>query len=369
MQALRILSGVFALTPIHYFGRLDGGGRERRRNDPLQLLVHDQPNGFQTAFEFWELYMGDLMLTGNWYAYVSRAPDGSPVALTRLKPGSVKIVEYFDRASGMTVFFDATLPDATAGRFPGREILHVRGLSRDGVVGLNPMAYMRDAFGNAIATGQHAGKYFGDGAKPKVVLTTTQKVDPMTRQAIKADWKATHGGLDGDAVAVMDNDLKPTFLSHDNQESQFVETRQFEVGELARIWGVPPHLIFDLSRATFSNIEQQSLEFVMYHLGPHYARLAQTLTRVFAPDDAFFEHQTDALVKADLQTRTEAYSRQRQNGTVNANEVRAFDNLAPLDGDAGTEYWRPANMTLAGTPVANPAAPAAEKDIPQEGTP
>jgi HK97 family phage portal protein len=362
MQALRVLAGVFAATPIQYFARSGDQVREARSDDPLHTLMRDQPNSVDTAFEFWELYLGDLMLTGNFFAWISRDGAGRPVALTRLKPGSVHIAEYFDRAEGYTFFFDATLPDGSGGRFPARDVFHVRGMTRDGIYGLNPMQYMRDAFGSAIATGRHASRYFGKNAKPEVVLTTKEKTDPETRKAIKQDWKQFEG-LDGESTAVLDQDLKPFFMDRDNQASQFIETRQFEVGELARIWGVPPHLIFELSRATFGNIEHQSLEFVTYHLGPHYKRLNQALTRAFAAPGHYFDHLTDDLVRADIKARMEAAWIERQMGTANANELRARTNRAPISGSAGTEYWRPGNMTLAGSPA--PQGPQAATAKPQ----
>lgn len=355
MQALRVLSGVFAATPRHYYRR-DADGRTRLPEDAMSRLIHDAPNSYQTAFEFWELYKQDLLLAGNFYAYVSRDFRGQPVALTRLKPWTVKVAEYFDRSEGYTLFYDATLPDGSSGRFPAREILHVRGMSRDGLVGMNPLRYMRDAFGGAIATADYAARYFESGARPSVVLTTEQRTSPEVRQEMRADWKRLYGGLDGEKVAVLDQGVKPEFLSHDNQESQFVETRQFQVVDIARAWGVPPHLVFELSRATFSNIEQQSLEFITYHLGPHYARLEQALTRAFAAPGHYFEHLTDALVRGDLKSRMEAYWMQRQMGMVSADELRARENMNGIGGAAGGERWRPSNMTIAGTPI-EPAAP------------
>lgn len=355
MQALRVLSGVFAATPRHYYRR-EESGRTRLSDDPMARLIHDAPNGYQSAYDFFELYLQDLLLAGNFFAYVSRDFRGQPVALTRLKPWTVKVAEYFDRTEGYTLFYDATLPDGSSGRFPAREILHVRGMSRDGLVGLNPLQYMRDAFGGAIATADYAARYFQSGARPSVVLTTEKQTSPETRESMRADWKRLYHGVDGEKVAVLDQGLKPEFLSHDNQESQFIETRTFQVVDIARAWGVPPHLVFELSRATFSNIEQQSLEFITFHLGPHYVRLEQALTRAFAAPGHYFEHLTDALVRGDLKSRMEAYWYQRQMGMVSADELRARENMNGIGGEAGGERWRPSNMTIAGTPVA-PAAP------------
>jgi HK97 family phage portal protein len=349
MQALRVLTGVFAMTPLIYYRR-DASGRQRASGSPLFALMHDRPNLHQSAFAFKELLFADILLTGNFFAYVSRDGAGRPVALTRLKPWTVVIAETFDRAEGITLFFDATLPDGTRERFPARDIWHVAGMSRDGLAGLNPLAYARDAIGGAIATERFTADFWGNGGRPTTVLTTKGKVDPATKERIRQDWHRLHGP-GGSQTAVLDQDMDVKFASENMEASQFIETRGFQVVDLARIWGVPPHLIFDLSRATFSNIEHQSLEFVTYHLGPHYERVASAATRQFAEAEHYFEHLTDALVKGDLKSRMEAYRLQRDMGVANANEIRRRENEPDIPGDAGTEYWRPMNMGRAGDPV------------------
>lgn len=357
LQALRILSGVFAMTPLHLY-RKAPDGREHLSDAPAELLLSNQANSHQSAFEFFELAMGDLLLTGNFYAYVSRDLRGNPVALTRLKPHSVQVAEFFDRAEGQILFYDATLPDRSHERFPARDIWHVKGFSRDGISGLNPIHFARDALGGAIATADHATRFWNRGGRPSTVLQSEKRIEQADKARVREDWKALYSGLDGEAVAVLDQDLKAQFLSHDMRASQFIETRQFQVVDLARIWGVPPHLIFDLSRSTNNNIEQQSLEFVIYHLGPHYRRFATAATRQFCEAGTYFEHLTDALVRADMKSRMEALWLQRQMGTLNANEIRRMENEKDIPGGAGTEYWRPGNMAIAGQP-APAAAPVA----------
>lgn len=352
LQALRILTGVFAMTPMPYFRRSDAG-RDRVRGGVAELLS-TAPNAHQTGFAFRELMQADLLLSGAFFAYVSRDFAGRPVALTRLKPGAVLIAEHWTRSEGRHLFFDATLPDGSHERFAARDIWHIAGMSRDGLTGLNPVAYARDAFGGAIATADHAARFWGNGARPSTVITAKQKIAPEDRARIKGDWKAVYGGPDGDDIAVVDQDLDVKFLSHDNLSSQYLETRGFQVVELARIWGVPPHLLFDLSRATFSNIEHQGLEFITYHLGPTFARVQQAATQAFAEVDHYFEHMTDALVRGDLKSRMEAYWQERQMGIASANELRARDNLPPIPGDAGSEFWRPGNMMVAGQPAPDP---------------
>jgi len=353
LQALRILTGVFAMTPLHYYQRAETG-RQTVDGLPEGTLFRESPNRHQTPFHFMELLMADIMLSGNFFGYVSRNMRGDPVAITRLKPGSVTIAEYFDRAEGTILFYDATLPDASRERFAARDIFHVAGFSRDGIQGLNPIAYARDALGGAVATSDHAARFWRKGGRPSTVLTTVQKVPEQAKGRIRDDWSRLYNGPDAEAVAVLDQDLKATFLSHDMRASQFIETRAFQVVDLARIWGVPPHLIFDLSKATFGNIEQQSLEFVIYHLGPHYARVGQAVSRTFARPDHYFEHLTDALVKGDIKSRMEAYWLQRQAGMVNGNELRRMENRPDIKGAAGEEYWMPSNMMVAGAPPPPP---------------
>ena len=353
LQALRVLSGVFAMTPLHLYRKTETG-RSPASDDPVETLLARAPNSHQSAFDFFELMMQDMLLAGNFYAYVSRDSRSRPAALTRLKAGSVVVAEYFDRQNGQILFYDATLPDGSSERFPSRDIWHIKGMSRDGLSGLNPIRYARDAIGGAIATSDHAARFWNKGGRPGTVLTGKGKIPAEDKVKMRADWNAIYNGSDPDLVAVLDQDLKAEFLSHDMKASQFLETRQFQVVDLARVWGVPPHLIFDLSQATFSNIEQQSLEFVIYHLGPHYARVAQAATRQFAQNGFYFEHLTDALVRGDLKSRMEAYWLQRQMGIVNANELRRRENQNDIPGDAGTEFWRPSNMARAGQPAEGP---------------
>ena len=368
LQALRVLTGVLAMTPLHYY-RSGPSGRVRADSEGIGHLLLTRPNSYQSAFAWWELFWGDILLTGNFYAYVSRDWRGEPVAFTRLKPAHVLISEHFDRADGYTLFYDATLPDGVRERFSARDIWHVAGFSRDGLNGLNPVAYARDALGGAIATSNHASQFWAKGGRPATVLTSKQKVGPEAKAAMRDDWKRLYGSLDGEAVAVLDQELDAKFLSHDMRASQFIETRQFQVVDLARIWGVPPHLIFDLTRSTNNNIEHQSLEFVTYHLGPHFARLAGAATAAFAAPGHYFEHLVDALVKGDLKSRMEAYWLQRQMAMVNADELRTRENLPTIGGAAGQEYWRPANMSIAGQPPATPPSadpPPAQREDPSD---
>lgn len=357
IQALRILCGVFAMAPLPYYRR-QGDARVRASETALYRLLHDAPNSHQTAFAFKELMMGDLLLAGEFNAFVSRDARGEPVALTRLKVGHCVPAVYFTPSEGETLFFDATLPDGTSARFAARDILRIVGFTRDGIKGLSPLRYAREAFGGIVATDKHAQSFWGQGGALHTAIKVKGRVSPQDKEAIRRDYIATHGE-GGSGVAVFDQDMTAELLTSDKQKQQFLETRQFNVTDLARIWGVPPHLIFDLSRSTNNNIEQQSLEFVLYHMGPHFARVEKAITQQLAAEGHFFEFLTDSLVRGDIKSRMEAYWHQRQMGMVSANELRARDNLPPIPGPAGNTYWRPTNMQDAAAPAPDPSQPPA----------
>lgn len=357
MQAVRILSGVFAMVPMHYC-RQDGRGTHRLTDDALYTLMNGSPNEAQSRYDFREILMGDVLMTGNFYAYVSRDRFMRPVALTRLDPFSVQVLQSFDRASGQTLFYDATLPDGSSGRFAARDIWHVRGMSRNGLQGLNPVAYMRDAFGESIATASYVQNFWRNNGQPPVILSTTGKLGPEERGAIKADWKARFSGVDNAGeVAVLSGGLEPKYMPVSNKDGQLVETRTVQVLDIARAWGVPPHLIFELSKATFGNIEQQSLEFVIYHLGPHFSRVADSATHAFAASGCNFIHDPSDLVKGGFLDRAQGVSALRLAGVNTIDEARSEFGLNPVGGEVGNEIWRPINMGLAGqqpTPPGNP---------------
>ncbi len=360
MQAVRVLTGVFAMTPLIYYRRLPNGGRERATDNPLYTLFHDRP-GHQTPFAFKELLLADILLQGRYGAYISRDLRQRPAAVTRVDPAGIAVAKYFDRREGMTLFYDATLPDGSRERFSGADFWYVPGFTRDGITGLPPIRYMRDALGAALATSDFAARYWRDDARPGLVLSTEQKVTPDDRDKIKRDWKAKFAGNNHD-VAVLDQSLKPVPFTNDNEKSQFIETRAFQVVDVARAFGVPPHLIFELSKATFSNIEHQSLEFVTYHMMPHYERVAQAANITFAEDGHYFEFLPDALLRGDIKTRWEAYKIQREIGVVNGDEIRAAENRNPIGGDAGSEFWRPLNYGRAGDPPPAPARRESETE-------
>jgi HK97 family phage portal protein len=347
-QALRIMTGVFAMTPLLYY-RTGAKGKERAEGHPLYKLFKLAPNPAQTAFAFKETMLADILLSHGSVAYVSRNFRQDPTALTRLDPNTTIVRSHFSRESGSELFFDATLPDGDRGRFDASEVWYVPGFSRDGVAGLHGMTAMRESLGGALATQEYANRFFANGAVVPTVLQSDQKISPEAKAQIKADWKARQAGVaNAHDTAVLDGGLKLQQLATDNEKSQMIETRTFNVFDVARLFGIPPHLLFELSKATFSNIEQQSLEFIIYHMGPHYERVAQSATKSFADDGFYFEFLTDALLKGDVAARWAAYKAAREIGVLNADEIRSRENLNEIGGVSGGAYLWPANFNRAG---------------------
>ncbi|MFT8481107.1 phage portal protein [Gluconobacter oxydans] len=355
MQALRILTGVFAMVPMYYC-RKDGTGTHRLEGDPLYSLMNERPNEAQSHYDFREILLGDVLMTGNFYAYVSRDALMRPSVLTRLDPFGCQPLQTFDRVSGQQMFYDATLPDGSTGRFPARDIWHVRGMGRNGLQGLNPIAFMKEAFGENLATASFVQNYWRNNAQPPTVLSTDKSIKPDERQAIKDDWKSRFSGVENAGeTAVLSNGLKPIYMPVNNKDGQLVETRTMQVLDIARAWGVPPHLLFELSKATFGNIEQQSLEFVIYHLGPHFSRVAASAAHAFAASGCTFVHDPSDLVKGGFLDRAQGIAALRNGGVMSTDEGRAEFGLNPVGGDAGGEIWRPINMGVSGQPSPDPA--------------
>lgn len=369
LHALEILTGVFAMTPMLYYRR-EGDGKTRADGSHLFTLFHDRPNEVQSVFLFKEVLLGDMLMAGGFANFVHRDGMFRPKSLSRLDPRTVHPASHWDRQDGLELFYDARLPDGSSGRFTRTDIWHVPGFSRDGLLGVNRVKLLDDMLGSAVAAGEYARHFWENNAQPATLLTAKGKVNPEDKAKIKFDWKRMFSGArKAGEVAVLDQEMQAETLGATNKDSQFVEVRAFNVVEVARAFGVPPHLLYELSRATFSNIEQQSLEFIMYSMMPHYERVASAATHYFAEPGHFFEFMPDALLKGDVKTRWEAYKAARESGVLSADEIRKKENMQPIGGPAGEERWRPANMAVSGEPNPATAPPPKQKlegDFPDE---
>ncbi len=273
---VRILSEAVASLPLQFYRYTDDGGKEKAVEHPLYFLLHDEPNPEMTSFIFRETVMTHLLLWGNAYSQIIRNGKGEVVALYPLMPDRMKV----DRDEHGRLYYEYTVYDADdvdgrkgtdrvgrTVRIQPHDVLHIPGLGFDGLVGYSPIAMAKNAIGLAIATEEYGSKFFANGAAPSGVLEHPGIIKDSSR--VRESWQATFGGSgNANKVAVLEEGMKYTPISISPEQAQFLETRKFQIDEIARIFRVPPHMIGHLEKSSFNNIEQQSLEFVKYTLDP-----------------------------------------------------------------------------------------------------
>lgn len=368
--SVRILAETIAMLPLVTYRRLAGGGKERAQDHRLYHILHDAGNPEMTSYELRECLVGHLALWGNAYAEIEMSDNG-PLALWPLRPDRMRVTR-----TPAGLLYNYTLPNRTTPvPLPAARILHLRGLSSDGIMGYSPIAMAREAVGLAMATEQYAARWFGNDARPGGVLQHPGKLSQGAQDRIKQSWEESHRGLSNSSrVAVLEEGVTWQSVGLPPEDSQFIQSRRFQVEEIARLFRIPPHLLADLERATFSNIEQMSLEFVMYTLMPWLVSIEQRILQsLFQPgerDTYFAEHLVTGLLRGDTASRYQAYQTGRLNGWLNADDIREMENMNPLPDGEGQDYWMPANMLVAGRPpppAAPPAGPTPTEETPPEG--
>ncbi|MDD4039295.1 MAG: phage portal protein, partial [Sphaerochaeta sp.] len=218
------------------------------------------------------------------------------------------------------------------------DVLHISGLGFDGLVGYSPIAMARNAIGMAIACEEYGAKFFANGASPGGVLEHPGTIrDPAK---VRESWNSVYQGSgNSHRICVLEEGMKFQPIAISNEQAQFLETRKFQINEIARIFRVPPHMVGDLEKSSFSNIEEQSLEFVKYTLGPWVIRWEQALARALFSEAEkprmFFKFNVDGLLRGDYVSRMNGYAVGRQNGWMSANDIRSLEDLDPIPEDEG----------------------------------
>ena len=342
---VRILSEAVAGLPLHLYRYKEDGGKEKAIDHSLYHLLHDEPNKEMSSFIFRETLMTHLLLWGNAYAQIIRNGKGEVIALYPLMPNKMKV----DRGEDGEIYYiysrstdeANTKEDSTVVLTP-REVLHIPGLGFDGLVGYSPIAMAKNAIGLAIATEEYGAKFFANGAAPSGVLEHPGTIKDPAR--LRENWNSTFGGsANSGKVAVLEEGMKYTPISISPEQAQFLETRKFQINEIARIFRIPPHMVGDLEKSSFSNIEQQSLEFVKYTLDPWIIRWEQSLSRsLLTPDEKktyFFKFNLEGLLRGDYASRMNGYATARQNGWMSANDIRELENLDKIPAELGGDLY------------------------------
>jgi len=351
-SCVRILSEALASLPLHIY-RYKEGGKERVYDHPLYHILHDEPNSEMTSFVFRETLMSHLLIWGNAYVQVIRDGAGRVLGLYPLLPNKVNVGR--DKSGEIFYTYARTSDENPNFKDYGtvvlrkQDVLHIPGLGFDGLVGYSPIAMAKNAVGMTLACEEYGASFFANGANPGGVLEHPGVLkDP---KKVRDSWNEVYRGTNNaHKVAVLEEGMKYQQIGIPPEEAQFLETRKFQINEIARLYRIPPHMVGDLEKSSFSNIEQQSLEFVKYTLDPWVIRWEQALQRsLLLPrekSEYFIKLNVDGLLRGDYQSRMNGYSIGRQNGWLSANDIREMEDMNSIpENEGGNLYLINGNMT------------------------
>ena len=344
-SCVRILAEAVASLPIHVY-RYTDTGKERVYDHPLYYLLHDEPNPEMTSFVFRETLMSHLLIWGNAYAQIIRDGSGRVLSLYPLLPDKMEV----DRDGHGRLFYTYTrntdenpnFSEYGRVRLKPEDVLHIPGLGFDGLVGYSPIAMAKNAVGMTLACEEYGASFFENGATPGGVLEHPGVLKDPAK--VRESWHSVYGGSkNAGKVAVLEEGMKYQQIGIPPEEAQFLETRKFQVDEIARLYRIPPHMVGDLDKSSFSNIEQQSLEFVKYTLDPWVIRWEQSLQKaLLLPQEKreyFVKLNVDGLLRGDYQSRMTGYSVGRQNGWLSANDIREMEDMNPIPAEEGGDLY------------------------------
>jgi HK97 family phage portal protein len=352
---IRVRSEDVAKTPCILYRRA-AAAKDRATDHPLYGLIHDSPNPRMTAFEFKQMMQAQIDLRGNAYAFKEFTPRGDIAALWPINPTRVTVLLTPD---GRDLFYKLNLPGFDDTPIPAEGILHLRGPSLDGIIGLSPIAYHRETIGLGIAAEKYGAALFGNSAQPRGVIQIKGRMDLDSAKRARELWEGRYRGVqNAHRPAILDDGMEWKQTGMSNDDAQYIELRKLQNQEIWRIYRVPAHKVGDLERSTYSNIEQQALEYLIDCLLSEFVRWEMALTMSLLTDrerqaGLFFEFLPDALLRGDIATRYAAYAVARNWGWLNVNEIRAKENMNSI-GAKGEVFLEPLNMIEAGTPRPDP---------------
>lgn len=344
---VEVLASGLAQVPCILY-KANGKEKERATDEPLYTLLHDAPNQWQTAFEFWELMQVSAVTRGNAYA-LKTVVAGEVRELLPLSPDRVHVRQ----DASWNVWYDVSMPDGSLLTLNPDQIFHIPGLGFNGVTGLSVVQYHRETFGMATQLAKHGARLFKNGANIGGILEHPNKLTDEAAKRLRESFDERYAGA-GNAhkTLLLEEGMKYAKTGMTAEEAQYLETRKFTRGEICSIFRVPPHMIGDLDRSTNNNIEQQSLEFVMYTMAPWYKRFEQRITKSLIPKkrrgELSAKFLVNALLRGDMAARSNLYRSGILSGWLTRNEAREFEDMNPIDGL--DEPLSPMNMALGSDP-------------------
>ena len=343
---VRILAEAVASLPLHVYEYQDDGGKKLVHEHPLYYLLHDEPNPEMTSFVFRETLMSHLLIWGNAYAQIIRDGAGRVLGLYPLLPDKME-VQRDDRGNIYYVYSrnsdeNPMFKEYGNIKLKAEDVLHIPGLGFDGLIGYSPIAMAKNAVGMTLACEEYGASFFANGANPGGVLEHPGVLKDPSK--VRESWNSVYRGVNNaHKIAVLEEGMKYQQIGIPPEEAQFLETRKFQINEIARLYRIPPHMVGDLDKSSFSNIEQQSLEFVKYTLDPWVIRWEQSLQRsLLLPGEKgkyFIKLNVDGLLRGDYQSKMNGYAVGRQNGWFSANDIREMENMNPIPDEEGGNLY------------------------------
>lgn len=339
---VQVLSQTIGSLPLIVYQRT-ADGKARVIKHPLYRVLHDAPNPEMTSMSWRQAMLLHLCLWGNHYSEIERDSGGNPVALWPITPWRVNL----KRVDGQLVYGVGL--DTGMVYVPFANMLHIKGLSYDGLTGLPPMRAARESIGLSLAAQKYAAKFFANDARPGGILEHPGQLSDEASARLRKSFERAHEGLDNKfRVAVLEEGMKFNAVGIPPEDAQLLETRKFGVSEIARYFRMPLHKISDLERSTNNNIEHQAIEFVTDTIRPWLVNIEQELAFKLFTGDYFAEFLIEGLLRGDIKTRYEAYAIGRQWGWLSADDIRERENLNKLPNGQGASYLTPLNMGNAG---------------------
>ena len=340
---IRVISDAVSALPLHVFERMANGGKQKAQTHPVYRLLHMQPNPWQTAQEFRDWMTGMYLHYGASYAEIRPGARGAVSELWPLHSSRMEV----ERLEDGTLRYRYREPSGRQTVYSQEQIFCLRFTTEDGVKPVPTYKLFQNVLGLSQALETHAATFFGNNARPGIVLESENPIPIEAAERLREQWERMHRGPDrAFRTAILPNGVKAHELSSSNEAAQMLESRAFAVTECARIFRVPPHMIQDLSRSSFNNIEVQATEFVQHCLLPHLKRWEAAISRDLIVDDEryFAEHSVSGMLRGDHASRSAYYVSALQNGWMSVNEIRELENLNPL-GPEGDKHYMQLNMT------------------------
>ncbi len=360
---IKVLSESIATLPIILYKR-NGDSKSRATGHPLYPILHDMANSEMTAYDFKQVMMVHLCLRGNAYAEIERDRLGRVIGLWPITLDQYQVIP--KRANGAIVYEVNGLLDAISITLPAERVLHIKGLGMNGLIGLSPIEQARQGIGLGLAADEYGARFFGNGANVGGVLQHPGNISKDALERLREQFEDRYSGVSrSHKTAILEEGMTYNRIGLAPADAAFIETRKYQATDIARIFRVPPHMIGDLERATWANIEQQGIEFVVHTLGPWMRNWEQAITWKLLTErerqEYFTEFLVDAFLRGDIQSRYSAYATGRSNGWLSANDIRRLENMDPIDG--GDIYLVPLNMV-----PSDQAGSRSPKEVPGGGS-